>query len=813
MRDDLKTAFRSLRNSPTFTAVALVVLALGIGAGTAIFSVVDAVVLRGLPFDEHDRLGVVLEHDTRRPTTFGGGTTTPQTYLDWRRMQESFEGLAAIGGASFRLRTESGEPADARAQRVTWEFFPALRVAPIYGRTFTADDEIDGRHRHAILSYGFWQRRFGGAPDVIGKTIELNEESWQIVGVMPRTFSYPVGSDRPTEIYAPVVFREEEKVRKDSRNYNWTVIGRLKPGVSIEQAHDQMNRVAVALDEQYPKWSPGRRARVISLHHHLVGRVRPWMLLLLGAVGLVLLIACTNVANLMLARATVRSREMGIRAALGASRWRLVRGLLVEGVLLSVMGAFVGVLVAYVGVQALRAWLPAGLPRVANIAIDLRVLGTAIAAAIATGIAFGIVPAVQSSRPDLTTAFKDSSRSTTSGAGTQWLRNGLVVAEVALAVLLLVGAGLFISSFYRLMRVDTGLDYHNVLALNVGVRVQPGQFAEAFKRGNAYVAEMLDAVRRVPGAEMVGAVSGGLPLTGSWSRTSVEVPGRPKLSGDDDSIDRRTVSANYLQLLRIPLVRGRYLSDDDREGSPSVVVINQTAARKYWPNEDALGQRLKINSTERTVVGIVGDIRHLGPETPPRQECYIPFAQEQNIGATLVIRTGGDPLAVLPAVKSAIWSVNRDQRLTGDTLTLEGYMDRLIAQRRFNMAVLALFGVLGLVIAAAGIYGVMAYVVAQRTNEIGVRMALGATRGKVVSMVLGRAAVLLTVGLAIGGSAAWGLTRGLKSLEGFLFQIEPTNLVVLMAALAILAGAGLAASALPARRAASVDPLVALRHE
>ena len=813
MRDDLKTALRSLRSSPTFTAVALIVLALGIGAGTAIFSVVDAVVLRGLPFDEHDRLAVVLEHDTKRPTTFGGGTTTPQMYLDWRRLQESFEGLAAVGGWSFRLRTESGEPADARAQRVTWEFFPALRVTPLLGRTFTADDEIEGRHRVAILSYGFWQRRFGGSPDVIGKTIDLSEESWEIVGVMPRTFSYPIGSDRPTEIYAPLAFREEEKVRKDNRNYNWTVIGRLKSGVSIEQAHDQMNRVAVALDEQYPKWSPGRRARVISLHHHLVGRVRPWMLLLLGAVGLVLLIACTNVANLMLARATVRSREMGIRAALGASRWRLVRGLLVEGILLSLLGAFVGVLVAYVGVQALRAWLPAGLPRVANIAIDLRVLGTAIAAAIFTGIAFGIVPAFQSSRPDLTTAFKDSGRSTTSGAGTQWLRSGLVVAEVALAVVLLVGAGLFIGSFYRLMRVDTGLDYHNVLALNVGVRVQQGQFADALKRGNAYVDQMLEAVRRVPGAEMVGAVSGGLPLTGSWSRTGVEIPGRPKLEGDDDSIDRRTVTANYLQLLRVPLIRGRYLTDTDREGSPDVVVINQAAARKYWPNEEAIGQRVKINSKERTVVGVVGDIRHLGPETPPRQECYIPFTQEQNIGATLVIRTGADPLSVLPAVKSAIWSVNKEQRLTGDTLTLEAYMDRLIAQRRFNMAVLALFGVLGLVIAAAGIYGVMAYIVAQRTNEIGVRMALGATRGKVVSMVLGRAAVLIIAGLALGGGAAWLLTKGLKSLEGFLFQIEPTNVAVLIAALATLACAGLAASALPARRAASVDPLVALRHE
>jgi putative ABC transport system permease protein len=479
---DFRAALRSLRNSPTFTLVALAVLALGIGAGTAIFSVVDAVVLRGLPFDEHDRLAVVLEHDTRRPVTFGGGTTTPQMYLDWRTMQESFDGLAAVGGGSFRLRTESGEPADARAQRVTWEFFPTLRVTPILGRSFTADDEVEGRHRVAILSHGFWQRRFGGANDVVGKIIDLNEESWEIVGVLPRGFAYPVSSDRPSEIFAPIAFRPEEKTRADSRNYNWTAIGRLKRGVSIEQAHEQMNRVAAALDEQYPKWSPGRRARVVSLHHHLVGRVRPWMLLILGAVGLVLLIACANVANLMLVRATGRSREMGIRAALGAGRWRLIRGLLVEGIVLSVAGAAIGVLLAYGGVEIIRAWMPANVPRVADIAIDWRVLAATTVTAVLTGITFGILPGLQSSRPDLTTTLKDSGRSTTAGRGTQWLRNALVVAEVALAVVLLVGAGLFVGSFVRLMRIDAGFDYRHVLVQNVGLRVLPGQFAEAFKR-------------------------------------------------------------------------------------------------------------------------------------------------------------------------------------------------------------------------------------------------------------------------------------------------------------------------------------------
>ena len=810
MRDDLKAAFRSLRKSPTFTTVALAVLALGIGAGTAVFSVVDAVVLRALPFDEHDRLAVVLEHDPSGKDVFGGGTTTSQTYLDWRRMQEGFDGLAAVASTSFRLHTETGEPADARGYRVTWEFFPMLRVAPVYGRTFRAEDEIEGQHRVVILSDGFWQRRFGGDPGAVGKTIELNEETYEIIGVMPRGFAYPIASERPTEIYSPALFRQADKVRGDSRNFNWTVVGRLNNGVSFSQANERMNRVAESMDRQYPKWAPGIRTRVIPLQEHLVGKVRAWMLMLLGAVALVLLIACANVANLMLARATTRSREIGIRAALGAGRWRLIRGLLVEGLLLSAIGAAIGVLIAYFGVQAIRAWLPPGLPRVASIGLDLRVLLAATAAATLSGIIFGIVPALQSSRPDLTAALKDSGRSSTASAASQRLRGALVVIEVALAVMLLVGAGLFVGSFVRLMNVDPGFDYSNVLVFNVGPRIRPGGFEEAMKVSRTYVPQMHEAVRHVPGVRAAATVSGGLPLTGSWSRTGVEIPGRGELKGDEFSIDRRTVSPGYLELLRVPLLRGRHIQPTDTENSEPVIVINEAAARLYWPGEEAVGKRLKLNQKERVVVGVVGNIRHLGPEKPPRQEGYLPFLQDSSIGATLVMKTDGDPMSVVPAVKAAIWSVNREQRLTGDTITLEGYMERLIMQRRFNMALLASFGLLGLVIAAAGIYGVMAYIVAQRTNEIGVRMALGATRGNVVSMVLKRAAVLMVLGLVVGGAAAWALSANVKT---FLFETEPGDPRIFAAALATLTLAGLAASAVPARRAASVDPLVALRHE
>src|SRR4051812_44637857 len=785
---------------------------LGIGAGTAVFSVVDAVVLRGLPFDEHDRLGVVLEKDTKHETTFGLGSSTPQTYLDWRELQQPFQHITAIGDTQFRLKTEGGEPADAPAQRVSFEFFPVLRVAPMLGRPFNANDEVEGRHRVTILTYGFWQRRFGGVPDVIGKTIDLSELPYEIVGVMPDSFSYPVGSDRAAELLVPLMLNKDERTKADSHNYNYTVIGRLKDGLSFQQATEQMWRLSEQLDEKDPKWQPGWRAHVITLHEHLVGKVRGWMLMLLGAVVLVLLIACANVANLMLVRATGRTREIGIRAALGASPWRLVRGLLVEGLVLALAGAVLGLAVAWGGIALLRAWLPAELPRVASIAIDFRVLFAAIAASIVTGIFFGVVPALHAARPDVIGALKEGGRSATSGRRAQTLRNVLVVAEVALAVVLLVGAGLFTGSFIKLVRVDPGFDYHNVLAISIFLRRAPGEkFDDAFaQKSTSYARQVVEAVGRVPGVQMVGTLSGGLPLSLSWSRTRVELPGRGKLTGENDDIDRRTISANYFQLMRIPLLKGRTFTDEDRAGAADVVVINQAAARKYWPGEDALGKHFKINSKDVTVVGIVGDIHHMGPEVPPRQECYFAAAQEKQYGVTLVARTSGDPLQVLPAVKSAIWSINREQRITADTLTLERYMDRLIAQRRFNMAVLALFGVLGLVIAAVGIYGVMAYVVAQRTSEIGVRMALGATRANVVSMVLRRAGLLMATGLLIGGAGAWYLSASVKA---FLFVVQPNDMGIFAAALVVLACAGLLASALPARRAAAVDPLVALRSQ
>jgi predicted permease len=817
---DVRLALRSLAHARMFTLVSLLVLALGIGASAAIFSVVDAVVLRGLPFPGHDRLAVVLEYQPGRDTR--GQVTTMQTFLDWRREQRSFVSLSAVSNIRFRMIDENGRPAIVQGQRITREFFDTLGVAPLLGRGFTADEETDSGRRVVALGHAFWRRAFGGSREAIGRTIELGGETWEVVAVMPPDFTYPVAAGRPTDVYGPARVSATDRTRERvGRNYSWIAIGRLAPGVSTAQAQDDMHRITAALDAEYPRWFNGARAQVVSLHHHLVGEVRSWMLLLLASVVLVLAIACANVANLMLARSTVRERELGIRSALGAGRWRLTRMLVVEGLVLSAGGAALGLLVAAAALSAITASLPAALPRAAGIGIDLRVIAAASAAALVTGVLFGLLPALQSSRPDVALALRDGGRALTSGRGSR-VRSALVVAEVALAVMLVVGAGLFTGSFVQLLRVDAGFDYRNLLTFDIGVRIDPraleaatleGREARAAfiarerSRNGPYLRAVIGAVRRVPGVVNAGAVNGGVPLTGSYMRMDVTLPGGVALGGDEDDVDVREVTPGYLETLGLPLHAGRRITDDDRVSGASVVVINEAAAKKYWPGANALGQQMSLErKTMRTVIGIVGDLRHLGPEATKRQEVYVPIGDD--VGAGLLIRTAGDPMAAAPLVKAAIWSVNKDQYLPDDDIVVERYLDQMIAERRFTMALLALLGTLALVIAAAGVYGVMAYVVSQRTQEIGVRMALGAKPADVVGMVMGRAGVLVACGLAIGTAAAWYLSA---AVQAFLFLIAPTDWRVFAAAAAALGLSAMAACAVPATRASRVDPLIALR--
>ena len=818
MRDDLHTAFRSLRSSKGFTVPALIVLTLGIGATTAIFSVVDAVVLRGLPFDEHDRLVAVGERSRQAPSPDADPealtSAAPQNYRDWTEQQQVFESMAAIASGWLTLREPGAEPESLVPQRVTAEFFNVLRVRPALGRAFTAEHELGGRNRVAVLSDGLWRRRFGADPQIIGRAIPLEElegdpgahegGGYEVIGVMPPEFAYPVGATRATDIWVPYVVPTNQQIRDVGMRVRYLqVIARLKPGVSLGEAKAQMSTVADALEKANPIWNKDSRIGVRPLVDHIVGaRIRSWMLMLLGSVGVVLLIACANIANLLLARASAQERDAGIRAALGASRWRLVRQLLTESLLLSAAGTACAIVVAWWAVQVLRTSMPDGVPRVTAIALDLRVMAAAAGLSLLTGILFGILPALHLSKPDLSSVLKHGSRSS-AGSVRQRTRSALVVAEVALAVVLLVGAALFIESFRSLVRIDPGFDPRNVLTAQISPRVgavtEEPDFSPAFT-------DLLERVRRVPGVAHASMVAPGVPLAGNYGRTTLTVPDRNINLNADSGIGIRYVTPEYHTALKIPLRSGRLFSEHDRKTAPGVVIINEAAGKHYFPGEDPIGRMVSLRG-ERIIVGVVGDVHQVSLEAEPMTEAYVPMVQWRVSGGVLAIQTTGNPYDVLPAVKAAVYAVLPDVPLR-NVATMEELVARRLAQRKFSMLLLGLFGLLGLAIAAVGVYGLMAYVVSQRTREIGVRMALGATRANVVRMVLLNACALVSAGLALGAIAAWYLSA---VAQAFLFQLQATDPRAFVAAVVCLFLAGLAATAIPARRAASLDPVVALR--
>ncbi len=820
MIDDFVASLRSLRSSRGFTISALIVLTLGIGATTAIFSVVDAVVLRGLPFDEHDRLVAVGQRSSAPERRSGGRDpeaimlVAPQNYLDWEAGQRVFESIAAIGSGWLTLREPGREPESLVPQRVTAGFFTVLRAAPALGRTFTVENEVPGRDRVAIISDGLWRRRFGADPEIIGRAIPLEDleggrsasdsGGYEVIGIMPPRFTYPVGAARATDIWIPYVVPADQRVRDPQKYVSYLqVIARLRSGVSQPQAQSQMLQVAAAIEAANPVWNKESSIGVRPLIDHIVGaRIKAWMLMLLAAVGLVLLITCANIASLLLARASAREREVAVRAALGASRWRLIRQLMIESLVLAAAGTVCAIVVAGWAVEVLRASMPDNVPRVTGIALDLRVLGAAAGLSLVTGLLFGIVPALQASRPNLSNALKNGAR--TGATGRQRLRSALVVAEVALAVVLLVGAALFIGSFVSVMRIDPGFSADHVLTAQISPRI------ESRTRPRDFTPELADIVGRIsqiPGVTHASMIAGGRPLSGYVSATSISIRGRLDISAGQQIVVRR-VTADYHAALKIPLRRGRLFSADDRRSAPQVAILNESAAKKFFGDEDPVGRSVSIDD-QRTIVGVVGDVRHASLEVNPGAAAYIPLEQSEVSGAELIVRTSGEPTAVLPAVKAAVFAVLPDVPLR-NARALEDLVAGQLAQRRLNMLLLGLFGLLGLVIAAVGLYGLMAFLVAQRTREIGVRIALGASRSSVVSMVLVRASVLVGCGLVAGALAAWYLSAASRA---FLFGLEPTDPRAFAGAAASLLLAALIASAIPARRAASVDPVTALRVE
>jgi putative ABC transport system permease protein len=813
---DLRDAARALRAAPSFTVAALLILALSTGAGTAIYTVVDAVVLRGLPFDDANRI-VALKTTNR----LGESDNAPPDFLDWRARQDAFVGMAGtLSPTSVALDTASRDARRVRVLATTHELFSVLGVRPQLGQTFGRANEIEANRHVVVLSDAFWHEQFAADPDIVGRPLRLSNGVWEIVGVMPPGFTYPLGT-APIDLWVPYVMAPREDLRLPTHNSYVGVIARLKPDVTLGQARRRMTQLLASMSTQDPGWFKGRGVEVLTLKEATVGSaVELWMLLLLGAVGSVLLIACVNLANLLLARSTVRARDLGIRAALGASRWQLARGLLIESLLLSSLGTCLGVAFAYIGVEGLRASLPPGLFRGDLIAVNLRVLTASVCAAVATGLVMGVAPALNGSRGRVTGALREGGRGGTPSVARQRVRTALVVAELTLAVPLIVGAGLFVVSFARLMQIDVGVDYHHVLTQAVTPHlmppVAPRQAPDLAAdqpippdraRAAADLAEMADRVRALPGVVSAAALEVGVPLLGVEFRTNITVPGR--VVEESEGIRVFHVTRDYPTTMRIPLLRGRWFtSSEDRANGAPVVLLNDLAVRRFLADRDPLGTTVGIQGN-RTVVGIVGATRIGGPEGDLHPEAYIPMAQVGVRSGYLVFRTDELPSALAAPIAGIVSQVAADAKV-GTLQALDDVFAQLVAERRLSMWLFGLFGLLAVAIASVGIYGVVAYLVEQRTREIGVRLALGATPARILRLVMGRSAIVIAVGVSLGAGATWALAR---FVAAFLFRVPAHDVGIYLSLSGLLVAIGLLASVIPARRAARVDPLEALRAE
>jgi predicted permease len=796
---EVRLAVRGLLAARTFTVMALLILMLGIGATTTIYSVVDAVVLRGLPFPHADRLVAISEMDSTQP-----GNAAPQNFFMWRERQTSFRDIAAVAyGGTILPGDGVNEPERLNGEQVTANFFDVLGVMPLVGAPFSAANEVDGNARVAVISYGLWQRRFGGAPDVVGRRLPNQLGDFRIVGVMPPGFSYPVGARDSSDVWTPLVISASGHVRGHDYSYYLQVIARLRDGVSVTAAQTELSGMADRLRTEAPAWY--RPVLVQPLHAFVTGPARRWMWLLLGAVICLLLVACVNLAVLMLVRTSARNHELGIRAALGASRRDLARAVVIEALVLSLAGAGLGIGFAWLGGGVLRAALPADVPRAAAIAVDGRVLAVTMLVALVTGVLFSLAPVWQIAC-QVMPAIRTRGQGRTSGTEQHRLRGALIVAQVALAAVLVIGAGLFVASFVRVSRIDLGVDTRDVLTVRMRPLVGPWNVRVARRDYPDRLQDVLAQARAISGVEAAALVAGGLPFRGDLRTAAFGVPGRAL--GPNTEIDLNQVSPDYFRVLRVPLRRGRPFTDADRAGAEPVVILNAAAAGTYFPDGDPIGRMVDFQGPRR-VVGVIGNIRHDGPETAWRREGFVPFAQSQMPAATIVLRISRPIGEVLPPLKAAIRGQFPDLALP-DIEMLGDYLRSLTAWRRASMLVLGLFGVLGLSMAATGIYGVMAYTVVQRTPEIGVRLAIGASPSAILREVLGRAGRQLTRGLAIGLVAAWGVSQ---LAARFLFQMTPHDPVVYAGAFLVLLVAGLGAALGPARRASRVDPLIALRLE
>jgi putative ABC transport system permease protein len=802
---DLRFGARLLRKNYGFTLIAVLTLALGIGANAAIFSVVNAVLLRPLPFKEPDRLMIINE--TKLPQ-FPEFSVSPANFLDWKQQSRVFERLVAVGPASFNL-TGTGDPERLRGMRVSEGFCALLGVQPMLGRDFLPEEDQQGRNRVIILSHGLWQSRFGGDPAIVDRAITLDGQSYTVVGVMPSGFQF---FDRTNQLWTPMAFTPQQAQNRGG--HSLAVIGQLRPENSLEQARTEMTAIAERLAAQYAEVNQGWNVKLTPLMEYTVRRIKPALLVLLGAVAFVLLIACANVANLLLARASNRQKEIAIRTALGAGRWRIIRQLLTESVLLSLAGGALGLLLANWGLEVLLKFVPQELPRMSDVSLDARVLAFSAAITLLTGLVFGLIPALQASRPDLHQTMKDGGRGSTEGGRRQFVRNSLVVLEVASALVLLVGAGLMAKSFMRLQEVEIGFNPEKALSVSVAL---PGNKYPQEERQIAFFQQLLERVAALPGVQSVGATSL-VPLGGDDFILNFEVDGQPPPAPDDrQNTHYYSVSPDYFEAMSIPLLRGRHFTEQDTRDSLPVAIINESMANKIFPGEDPLGKRITFDLRAEKpawfeIVGIVGDVKHYSPERPTTLQTYEPYTQQTFASMALVVRTTLEPGSLTAAIRRQVLELDPEQPISSIS-TLDQYVSSVLAQQQFSTLLFVIFAAVAMALASIGIYGVLSYSVTQRTHEIGIRRALGAQTSDVLRMVIGQGVLLAVIGIACGVGVALLLAKLTTSFSELLFGVTATDpLTFTLIALALL-GVALLACYVPARRAAKVDPMIALRGE
>jgi putative ABC transport system permease protein len=796
MARDVRYAIRQLVRAPAFTTVALLTLALGIGATTAVFSVVDGVLLRPLPYSEPDAL--VRVHEVL--PQIGLFSVAPANFFDWRAQNEAFDRLAAYTTDSETLVGPDG-PERIQGMQVSWDLFPTLRAAPAIGTVFTKEEDQPGANRVVILSHGLWLRRFGGNPGVVGSSVTLSGAPTTIVGVMPADFYFPT---RSKEFWEPIGLDPANATRG---GHFLGVVARLKSGVTIEQAQVHMRTLAERLARQYPADSAGESARVVALQEQVVGAIRPALLMLFAAVGVVVLIVCANVANLLLVRASVREKEMAIRAALGASQQRLIVQVLSESLVLALVGGALGVLLGYLAISPIKTLSAASVPRVADVGLDGRVLAFAAIASMLTGVVFGLAPAWQATRTGVSAVLKQGGRSSSTSGG-RWVRSGLLVAEVALSIVLLTGATLLLRSFAKVTNVDPGFNSERVLAFEVSL---PAVAYPKDPQRLAFFDALLGGLGSQAGVESAGLVQT-LPMQGDY-RLSFSLPSRPPYQpGQEPSANYRSVSARYFQALTIPIVRGRAFTPQDSASSEPVAIVDTAFAHLYFPGDNPVGQRLHIDNggdTVATIVGVAGDVRYGGLDVTAGPTMYAPFSQDVFSTTWVLVRSKGVPAAVSGTARDVLRHI--DASLPAYSMNpLTAIVSDSVNQRRFSMLLLGVFAVVALFLAAVGLYGVVAYSVSLRTREIGLRMAIGARPGDVLGMVVGGGMKLALAGVVLGSSAAVLLARLVQTM---LFDVSPSDPAsYALTAVALLVVAAVACY-VPARRAMRVDPVVALQTE